>query len=352
VTVSIVITTRNRAARLARTLAPLLADPVVDEIVVVVDGSQDGSLELLDRLTAADQRLRTVRTSHIGRAAARQLGVETASGGLVLLLDDDVVAAPGFVGRHVRGHAGDAGLVLVGYMPVHLPARRRRGDASTFLYASNYEGACLACERDPSRVLKRLWGGNVSMSRADALRVGLVSDFTYHEDRDFGIRCLKAGLKGRFDRSLRAEHMHARTLASLRRDARGQGAGRAEIHRVHADVLPPLDELGFARGLPAPLGALVRACRRPRLAALLANALAAGAGLSGRLRLWSLETAVVKLLRRVELQRGAFGAAPSPIRPDTRAAGVVPGPARPDRRSPSARIKPQPAPTPPHAPSR
>jgi hypothetical protein len=225
------------------------------------------------------------------------------------MLDDDVVAGPGLIAGHAGAHTRQDGLVIVGYMPVRVPAHRRPGDASTFLYAENYEGACVACDRDPSRVLTGLWGGNVSMARRDALRVGMDTTFTHHEDRDFGLRCLKAGLRGRFDRSLGAEHVHARTLEDLRRAARGQGAGRVEIHRVHADVLPPLDGRRFTEDLPGPLSATVFACRRPRVGAACAALLAATATLAGRLRLWRLETNIVKLLRRVELQRRA-GLAP------------------------------------------
>lgn len=307
-TVSVVIATRGRRDRLQETLVPLVADPAADEIVVVDDGSDDGSLQLLEDLAAAHPQLRPVPTRHRGRAAARQLGLERATGEVVLLLDDDVVAAPGLVEGHARAHTGSDGLVVVGYMPIRLPARRRPGDASTYLYAGNYEGSCAACERDPSLVLTGLWGGNVSICRADALRVGMDSSFTYHEDRDFGLRCMKAGLSGRFDRSLHAEHVHARNIATLRRDARGQGAGRVKIHRVHADVLPPFDGRRFACDLPASLGRVVVACRRPRVGTFCAGVLAAAAKLAGRLRLWRVETNVVKLLRRVELQRGALDA--------------------------------------------
>ncbi|HTX11408.1 MAG TPA: glycosyltransferase [Solirubrobacteraceae bacterium] len=307
-TVSVVIATHGRRDKLRETLGPLLADPAADEIVVVDDGSTDGSLEVLEDLAATHPQLRPVSTRHRGRAAARQLGLERATGEVVLLLDDDVVATPGLVDGHARAHAGDDGLVVVGYMPIRLPACRRPGDASTYLYAGNYEGSCLACERDPSLVLTGLWGGNVSICRADALRVGMDSSFTYHEDRDFGLRCMKAGLHGRFDRSLHAEHVHARSVATLRRDARGQGAGRVKIHLVHADVLPPFDGLRFVHDLPAPLRRIVIACRRPRLGTFCAGVLAASAGLAGRLRLWQAETNLVKLLRRVELQRGALDA--------------------------------------------
>ena len=134
---------------------PLLADPAADEIVVVDDGSNDGTLKLLEDLAAAHPQLRPVPTRHRGRAAARQLGLERATGEVVLLLDDDVVAAQGLVEGHARAHAVSDGLVVVGYMPIRLPAGRRPGDASTFLYAGNYEGSCAACERDPSLVLTR-----------------------------------------------------------------------------------------------------------------------------------------------------------------------------------------------------
>jgi hypothetical protein len=107
---------------------------------------------------------------------------------------------------------------------------------------------------------------------------------------------------------LDAEHVHARTIATLRRDARGQGAGRVKIHRVDGDVLPPFDGQRFACDLHAPLRRVVVACRRPRAGSFCAGILAATAELAGRLRLWRVEMNVFKLLRRVELQCGALDA--------------------------------------------
>ena len=154
-------------------------------------------------------------------------------------------------------------------MPIRLPACRRPGDASTYLYAGNYEGSCAACERDPSLVLTGLWGGNVSICRADALRVGMDSSFTYHEDRDFGLRCMKAGLRGRFDRSLHADHVHAR-------NDRDPPAGRPRARgRQGQDPPGPCGRASavrrsqFAHDLPAPVGRVMVACRRPRLAEIL-----------------------------------------------------------------------------------
>src|SRR5207248_7301899 len=101
-------------------------------------------------------------------------------------------------------------------------------------------------------------------------------------------------------------HLHERSVPAFLRDARRQGAGRAQLHSLHSDVLPGLGEDEFATGLPWPARALLLACRRPRLAAGWAATLKAIVEVAGRLRLWPVETGALKLLRRIEQQRGAL----------------------------------------------
>ena len=59
--VSVVIPTYNDVSVLPDTLAPLLADEATAEVVVVVDGSRDGSYELLQGIADGERRLRRVR---------------------------------------------------------------------------------------------------------------------------------------------------------------------------------------------------------------------------------------------------------------------------------------------------
>jgi GT2 family glycosyltransferase len=310
-TVSVVMPTYNRRELLPRVVEPLLADPGAGEVVVVVDGSRDGSYEWLAERADGDPRLRPLWIENRGEAGARRAGIDAAVGEVVLLLDDDVQAQPGLATGHARRHDGRAGLVVVGYMPPPLTGERRPGDFTTRLYAREYESVCAEYERAPERILRGLWAGNMSLRREDCARVMPPAPppapaLAYHADRELGLRCLKAGLRAEFDRSLRATHLHTRTLDGFARDARAQGAGAAVVHALHEDVLGPLPAGAFDHGLPSPAAAWLRACRRPRLAGATAGALRAAAHAGGRMRAFRAEEAAGRLLRRVEQQRGAL----------------------------------------------
>ena len=102
--------TYNRVALLERMLEPLLAEPDALEVVVVVDGCEDGSLELLQSMAQHDSRLRPARIDNSGMGEARTAGARAASGEVVLLIDDDVLLEPGIVRGHARVHAAAQGL--------------------------------------------------------------------------------------------------------------------------------------------------------------------------------------------------------------------------------------------------
>lgn len=94
--VSIVIPVYNHAtyvgqavkSALAQTLAPL-------EVLVLDDGSTDGSAEVVEAIK--DPKLRLVRLEHAGAPAARNRGVAEAWGDFILWLDSDDVLEPGTI---------------------------------------------------------------------------------------------------------------------------------------------------------------------------------------------------------------------------------------------------------------
>jgi glycosyltransferase involved in cell wall biosynthesis len=105
VKLSVVVPTHNKRDLLGRTLDALAEQEVPGgwEVVVVDDGSSDGTMDLLaGRVGALAGHLHVVRSEHNrGRAAARNLGVRAAVGHWVLFLDDDILAPPGLLAAHL-----------------------------------------------------------------------------------------------------------------------------------------------------------------------------------------------------------------------------------------------------------
>jgi glycosyltransferase involved in cell wall biosynthesis len=92
--VSVVLPTYNRAHLLGDSLRSLLAQEGVSlEVVVVDDGSTDGTRAMLDALE--DPRLRIVARPHEGSAAARNAGIAAARAPFIAFHDSDDVALPG-----------------------------------------------------------------------------------------------------------------------------------------------------------------------------------------------------------------------------------------------------------------
>ena len=77
--VSVIIPVYNCQAWLPACLECLTAQTLEElEFLLVDDGSRDGSLALLYQAARQDARLRVLRQTHGGAAAARRLGVEHA----------------------------------------------------------------------------------------------------------------------------------------------------------------------------------------------------------------------------------------------------------------------------------
>ena len=86
--ISIVIPLYNKAEMVARTLRSVVGQTCEDyEIIVVDDGSTDGSAEIVESLHIP--RLRLVHRENAGVSAARNLGIREAKGEFVAFLDAD-----------------------------------------------------------------------------------------------------------------------------------------------------------------------------------------------------------------------------------------------------------------------
>jgi glycosyltransferase involved in cell wall biosynthesis len=103
--ISIIIRSKDEAARLRLTLASLESRPRESEIIVVDDGSSDDTAAVISE-AGRRQPLEAVRhEAPLGRSAASNAGARRAGGEILLFLDGDTLAGPGLVSRHAALHA-------------------------------------------------------------------------------------------------------------------------------------------------------------------------------------------------------------------------------------------------------
>ena len=100
--VSVVVVTKDRPEMLAGLLASLLGQSLEPDEVLVVDNNSTRSYLPVFEEYRGRLPLRTVVERVPGIPAARNRGIAEATGDLVLFIDDDCRAEPGWVERMVR----------------------------------------------------------------------------------------------------------------------------------------------------------------------------------------------------------------------------------------------------------
>jgi glycosyltransferase involved in cell wall biosynthesis len=165
--VSVVVPTSNRAQLLADCLASLaVQDYPRDryEVVVVDNGSTDGTAAVVAAAAAAGAP--AIRRVHLERPdanAARNAGTAAAQGDPICLVDDDVVAPPGWLSALVAGALRNPAVGCLGG-----PVRARFDDVPPRT-CDAHDLAGVALDQGDAEVdVPEVWGGNMAIRR-DAL---------------------------------------------------------------------------------------------------------------------------------------------------------------------------------------
>ncbi len=101
--VSIITPMHNSERMISETIDSVLAQNYTDwEMLVIDDGSTDGSAELVKQYAIKDSRIRLIRQECRGCTAARNRGIEAATGRYFCWLDSDDVWAPTFLAEQIQ----------------------------------------------------------------------------------------------------------------------------------------------------------------------------------------------------------------------------------------------------------
>jgi peptidoglycan/xylan/chitin deacetylase (PgdA/CDA1 family)/glycosyltransferase involved in cell wall biosynthesis len=196
---SVVIPTYNRSERLRACLEALThqTQSASDfEVIVVVDGSTDATVEMLNNFKAPFL-LCTVWQENSGQSQARNQGIVQANGQYCLFLDDDIIASPQLVAEHLQIHRQQQKVVATGQITLLLP------DISNWYTRAFAQGWYDHYDRLNQGTVKPSWEdcytGNMSVSREALLKCGGFNvDLIRGEDVELAYRLEKQGYSFRY----------------------------------------------------------------------------------------------------------------------------------------------------------
>ena len=191
--VSVVIPTYNRLPILKKCLYALENQILIDEIhnyeiVVVDDGSTDGTTDWLEKHIHSFPHLKLYEQSHGGPALGRNLGVDKSNGDLIVFIDSDLVVNKYFLVNHVNSL---------------IKAWKKLGNRKCFTYGSvintsNFDNP----KSEPLKFQDLSWAyfatGNVAIDKKVLEKSGLFdTSFRLYgwEDLELGERLRNMGIK-------------------------------------------------------------------------------------------------------------------------------------------------------------
>ncbi|MEU8976084.1 bifunctional polysaccharide deacetylase/glycosyltransferase family 2 protein [Streptomyces monashensis] len=186
--VSVVVPAYNESAGIEAAVRSLLASDHPVEIIVVDDGSTDGTADLVESLHLPG--VRVIRQENAGKPAALNTGLAAATCDLVVMVDGDTVFEPDTVRTIVQPFADPR----VGAVSGNAKVVNRRGLLGRWQHIEYVVGFNLDRRLfDLAECMPTVPGAVGAFRRRALLALGGVSDATLAEDTDLTMALCRAG---------------------------------------------------------------------------------------------------------------------------------------------------------------
>lgn len=223
---SLVIATYGRTTDLKRLLDSIQRQRRDDVEVIVVDQNDDLRVAQLLEEAAAVGQVVHLRPAEKNVSAARNLGLDAATGDLVAFPDDDCWYPDDLLHQvdcWFRAHTEYAVLAVGALDDAGLPSGNRWFQD--------------VCDITSLNALRTTFCSSLFIARsAPGRQVRFDPALSRGEETDFILRLLKTGVRGRFDRTLHVHHPRRDMLSGTisRERAMSYGAGMGRLVRRHS----------------------------------------------------------------------------------------------------------------------
>jgi poly-beta-1,6 N-acetyl-D-glucosamine synthase len=198
-TVSVIVPAYNEEKVVVRTVKDILASTYPNlQVIVVDDGSQDRTSDVLREAYANEPRLTLMRVQNGGKANALNAGLAKAQGDVIVALDADTQFNRDTIARLVRWFSDKKIGAVAGNAKVGNRINMiTRWQALEYIVSQNLERRALAA----LGTLTVIPGAVGAWRKAALLELGGFTSDTVAEDQDLTISLQKAGWRVMFDNS-------------------------------------------------------------------------------------------------------------------------------------------------------
>ncbi|RJP68111.1 MAG: glycosyltransferase [Ignavibacteriales bacterium] len=235
--ISIIIPTHNRIGSLLKILKALSEQNFNQndfEVIIVADNCIDDTVNLISKTT--NQFLFRIEAFNVqfgNSAAARNAGADKARGSHLIFLDDDIIPFHDFIHQHYSNRKNNQ--VIVGYSkpmfskrPSVWQQRARRWWEDRF-YEMSQPGHRFN--------FMDFFSGNFSINRDLFFSLGgFAKSLKRHEDYEFGLKLLKAGIKFKFSYQIGGYHYETNDLKKWLRRQKLYGYSNVRMINLHPEV--------------------------------------------------------------------------------------------------------------------
>lgn len=269
--ISVVIPAYNRKERLKLCLESLFGQDYPQdgfEIIVVDDGSTDGTIQMLEELSFSHHNLRYFSQTHKGPAAARNLGVKEARAEIIGFTDNDCILKDDWARKMIEAHRLEHDASAIGGATV---VDRRNIKA---LVSQSLSDGAIKINRNGKAETVFFPTCNVSFKRSylNGERFNELFLLPAGEDLEFFWRLHKKGFRFADRNDAEIFHNCPSDFISFLRQAYRYGRGNYLVQHIHKDH-PLLKELKTESNLSFWAGLVINFAKIPRFSYVLGRRL-------------------------------------------------------------------------------